>query len=286
MWSGLEATDSAAGAVSDRWRTALEGCVSSAARALVRAWDTRHDDAWLGLIAVPLAMMATGLKSDWFSLSLNGVGYAQSASFVRALYNDVLGRQPADSEVAAWANQVAAGADRSVVASKFLVSRENWTSMITSAYQGALHRAPEDGGIQTWLGFLSTGASINDLNAAVYGSEESFLVQGHGDNAQWVDVMYQGLLGRSAGPEERTYWTGVAGTLGRRFAAFQISASVEARERRRIVDRGRPMCWSACLTQRRCRAQRGFLGVRRGSPALPAARAAPPSRRRHAHQAR
>jgi peptidoglycan hydrolase-like amidase len=172
------------------------------------------------------------LKSDWFSVTLNGTSYAQSASFVRGLYNDVLGRVPAGAEVAGWANSVAAGADRTAVARQFVSSREHWTGMIANAYQGALHRMPESGGVETWIGFLSTGASLNHLNAAVYGSEESFIVLGGGDNGQWVEGMYQGLLGRNAAPGERTYWTDVAERLGRRYVALNISASVEAREKR------------------------------------------------------
>jgi SpoIID/LytB domain protein len=172
------------------------------------------------------------LKSDWFSASVSGVSPQQASSFVRALYSDVLGRVPADSEVASWANGVAGGADRTAVARQFVFSSERWIGMIATAYQGALHRAPEPGGVQTWIGFLSTGASLNDLNAAVYGSEESVIVLGGGDNGQWVEGMYQGLLGRAAAPSERAYWTDVANHLGRRYVALNISSSVEARQGR------------------------------------------------------
>jgi hypothetical protein len=81
-----------------------------------------------------------------------------------------------------------------------------------------------------WLG--AGGRSVNDLNAAIYGSYESVLVLGNGDNGQWVDGMYMGLLGRTAAPDEKVAWTNVANTRGRSYVAFNISSSVEARQRR------------------------------------------------------
>lgn len=174
----------------------------------------------------------TGIKSDWFSISYTGVSYTKSLSFVRALYNDVLKRQGGDAEVSAWAGAVADGADRSGVARSFVNSRERLNGLVDQAYLGALQRRAEAEGQQTWVNFLSGGASLNDLNAAVYGSQESVNVLGGGDNGRWVDGMYLGLLGRGAAPAERSYWTDVAGTRGRGYVAWQISASVEARERR------------------------------------------------------
>lgn len=174
----------------------------------------------------------TGLKSDWFSISYTGVSYTKSVSFVRGLYKDVLKRQGGDAEVAAWAGSVADGADRSGVARSFVNSRERLGGLVDQAYLGALQRHAEAGGLETWVNFLSGGASLNDLNAAVYGSQESVNVLGGGDNGRWVDGMYLGLLGRGAAPGERSYWTDVAGTRGRGYVAWQISASVEARERR------------------------------------------------------
>lgn len=173
-----------------------------------------------------------GLKSDWFSVSIGGESYAQSASFVRALYNDVLQRQPTASEVSPWAGQVAAGTDRSVVARQFTESAERMRRIVDEAYSGGLRRSPDSGGYNTWVRYLASGATLNDLNAAVYGSAESLRVLGGGDNGAWVDGMYQGLLGRSAAPAERSHWTAAAGSQGTGSVAWQISASAEARKRR------------------------------------------------------
>lgn len=173
-----------------------------------------------------------GLKSDWFSVSYNGVDSAAATSFVRALYTDVLKRTGGDAEVAPWANAVATGASRVQVASAFIGSTERLRVLVAQTYQGALRRTPDEGGYRTWTAYLANGATFNDLNAAVYGSYESYLVLGGGDNGRWVEGMYQGLLGRSAGPSERSYWTAVANQRGTGYVAWQISASYEARQRR------------------------------------------------------
>jgi SpoIID/LytB domain protein len=175
---------------------------------------------------------ALGLKSDWFSISYNAVSLAHSASFVRGLYNDILKRAGGDAEVNAWAQSVAGGTNRAVVASAFVGSMERLRVLVAQAYQGGLRRSPDEGGYRTWTAYLQSGATLNDLNAAIYGSPESYVVLGGGNNGQWVDGMYQGILGRSAGPNEQSYWTTVANQRGRGYVAWQISASYEARLRR------------------------------------------------------
>jgi SpoIID/LytB domain protein len=171
-----------------------------------------------------------GLKSDWFKVNVRS--YAHSASFTRALYNDLLGRAGADSEVASWAGSVAAGIDRGAVARAFTTSTERLRVTVADVYAAALRRTPDEGGYRSWVAFLRSGATYNDLNGMIYGSPESVQALGGGDTGLWVEGMYQGLLGRSASPSERAHWTDVAGLRGRGYVAWHISASTEARQRR------------------------------------------------------
>ncbi len=202
-----------------------------------------------------------GLKSDWFTISFNAVNPAQSTSYVRGLYNDVLLRpNPSDGEVSAWANAVSAGTSRALVATAFTQSTERMYRLIDGVYSGALRRSTDAAGYRTWGAYLANGATLNDLNAAIYGSPESFQVLGGGDNGAWVDGMYQGLLGRAAGAGERSYWTQVAAVQGRGQVAWLISASYEARQRRlnqyyldllqRPVDNAGMASWMPYMEQR------------------------------------
>lgn len=171
-----------------------------------------------------------GLKSDWFSFNVRS--YAQSASFTRGLYNDLLGRAGAPSDVDAWAGSVAGGTSPASVGRAFITSTERLRATVGQVYSGALHRAPDANGYRTWVAYLQSGATYNDLNAAVYGSAESLQVLGGGDLRVWTDGLYQQLLGRGAGGSERQHWADVAAVRGRAYVVWNISGSVEARQRR------------------------------------------------------
>jgi SpoIID/LytB domain protein len=171
-----------------------------------------------------------GLKSDWFRVNVRS--YAESASYTKALYNDLLGRTPAPSEVSGWANSLAAGADTRSVARSFITSTERLRGTVISVYAGGLQRAPDPRGFNTWVAHLRNGMSFNDFNAAIYGSRESLTKLGGGDLRTWVNGLYQGLLNRTASASERTHWATVAGTRGRGWVVWHISASSEARKKR------------------------------------------------------
>ncbi|UOY01217.1 SpoIID/LytB domain-containing protein [Blastococcus sp. PRF04-17] len=173
-----------------------------------------------------------GLKSDWFKLNVRS--YTESASYTKALYNDLLGRSGAPSEVAPWAGSVAGGTDPGAVARSFLGSTENLRNLVKQTYAGALKRTPDPRGYDSWVAYLRTGRTLNELNAAVYNSAESLQALGGGDMLLWVDGMYQGLLGRTAGASERQHWADVATARGRNYVAFHISGSVEARQKRLV----------------------------------------------------
>jgi SpoIID/LytB domain protein len=173
-----------------------------------------------------------GLKSDWFKLNVRS--YTESVSYTKALYNDLLSRAGATSEVGPWAGSVAGGTDPGAVARSILGSTENLRQQVRDVYAGALKRTPDARGYDSWVAYLRSGRTLNDLNAAVYNSAESLQALGGGDMLLWVDGMYQGLLGRAAGASERRHWAEVATARGRNYVAFNISGSVEARQKRLV----------------------------------------------------
>ena len=186
---------------------------------------------------------ALGLKSDWFTIT--AVPSAAARSFARGLYVDVLGREGDPGGIDHWSNVVMRTGDRYGVARGFAGSAERYGAWISRAYGGALHRAPDSGGLRSWTDYLVGGATLNDLNAGVYGSQEAVSVLGGGDLHLWVGGVYQNLLGRDAAPEERSFWAGVAQQAGTAHVARSISQAGEARDRRLAeyyqVMLGRPM---------------------------------------------
>lgn len=186
---------------------------------------------------------ALGLKSDWFTIT--AVPSAGARSFTRALYIDVLGREGDPGGVDHWSGVVMRTGDRHGVARGFAGSAERYGAWISRAYASALYRAPDAGGLRNWTNYLVSGATLNDLNAGVYGSPEAVSALGGGDLNLWVAGVYQNLLGRAAAPEERTFWAGAAQQIGTAAVAKSISQASEARDRRLAeyyqVMLGRPM---------------------------------------------
>lgn len=171
-----------------------------------------------------------GLKSDWFKVNVRS--YTESVSYTKALYADLLGRPGGAPEVAAWAGSVASGAAPGSVSRAFLTSTERLRATVAQAYAGGLKRTPDASGYNSWVSYLRSGKTLNELNAAIYSSAESLRALGGGDTGAWVDGLYQGLMGRSAGVSERAHWAAVAGQRGRSYVAFNISSSAEARRLR------------------------------------------------------
>jgi SpoIID/LytB domain protein len=174
--------------------------------------------------------IAMGLKSDWFTIST--VSTAGSRAFAQALYVDVLGRDGEPSGIDHYATVLATGTSRHAVALGFAGSAERYGRWVRTVYNDALQRPAEPGAEAFWSGYLASGATLNNLNAGVYGSDESVIRLGGGDVSVWVDAVYQKLLGRGAGGGERSVWADRAARYGLQSVVMAISQSTEACNRR------------------------------------------------------
>lgn len=173
---------------------------------------------------------ALGLYSDWFSVS--GVGEGEAAAVVRALYRDVLGREPDPTGLATWTGVVSRTGDARVVAREIVMSTERLHTFVRAEYAAALRRAPEAAGLQHWTTYLQGGTSVPELQVFIYGSDEALLNLGGGDLGRWVDGVYRGILGRPAAAQERAHWVDVARRSDRPSVVHAIAMSDEAGLRR------------------------------------------------------
>jgi uncharacterized delta-60 repeat protein len=95
-----------------------------------------------------------------------------NASFVSALYLDVLGR-PADSGGAAfWEKALANGMSRTSVASNIISSQEGSSDEMDWVYYWLLHRAPDPAGLEGFSHDLQMGVSTQAIIAAIMASPE------------------------------------------------------------------------------------------------------------------
>ena len=215
------------GSINNLRVTQRNGLGANGGRVLTMVFDTAGGQATFTGNQVRTAL---GLRSDWFSTS--AVTVQQARAFSQALYLDVLGRPGDPGGIDHWSSAVTGGADPYGVAYAIVNSTERYQQMVNQAYVYGLHRWPDPGGNNTWLNLLVRGGTLNDLNAAIYGSREAINVLGGGDLRRWVDGVYQGILGRSASPADRANWANVAAQVGTPAVVMAISTSAEARCRR------------------------------------------------------
>jgi hypothetical protein len=123
---------------------------------------------------------------------------AADVLWLRRLYLDVLGRDgDPHNELSSWLALLHSGESHASVASQILSSNEPYTNLISHLYQELLGRAPDASGQGFMLNDLQTNGMSARLVADIIGSSEYFGLHGN-NNTQWVQSIYQNLLGRPA----------------------------------------------------------------------------------------
>lgn len=173
---------------------------------------------------------ALGLKSDWFRISWVPTGEAEQV--VRALYQDVLGRSVDASGLRTWTEYITRTRDTAGLVRGIASSHERMQKLVAVQYQTALGRNPEPSGLAFWVDYLKAGRGVYDLQVGIYSSAEAFQKLGGGDLQAWVGGLYEKILGRTAGPNERAFWADIAERSGRSAVVAAIAQSSEASLRR------------------------------------------------------
>ena len=112
-------------------------------------------------------------------------------------YHDLLGRSPSPLELTSIATQLGLGTPRSTVAMSLESSSEYLARLVTDAYQTYLHRDPSGTELTGGVGIV-TSTRLEVWYAQLIGSPEYFSVRASGDNAAWVEALYDDTLHRSA----------------------------------------------------------------------------------------
>jgi hypothetical protein len=160
-----------------------------------------------------------------------GKGYS-SSEYVTRLYGALLGRKPGESETAGWVAMLENGVSEKYVFAQIVGSAEfsnvcqsygltkgtvtltenrdknyNATSYVMRCYQKILGRKADTSGLNTWTGKLLSGCSGAEIVKDLVESEE-FKNKKYTDS-QFVDIMYQAMLGRNADTEGKKTWMSV-----------------------------------------------------------------------------
>ncbi|WP_448629973.1 SpoIID/LytB domain-containing protein [Cellulomonas soli] len=181
---------------------------------------------------------ALSLQSDWFTVS--GVTVTAATAVVKALYRDILGRDPDPTGLATWTQEITRTSGASTTAAALVGSTERLQTIVAEQYRAALNREPEPEGTTFWVGLFQSGWNVPDLQAGIYGSDEAVLNLGAGTRCGGSPrCTRRSWVGRRRSPSAAGGSTTRTATGGRRRSGVS-----RARRRRR---------WSGSTgTTRRC----------------------------------
>lgn len=137
--------------------------------------------------------------------------------FVMQQFRDFLGREGDAAGVGYWVNRlqpVSSGGASSPpitpahVIDAFVGSPEFQGTLapVARLYLAYFRRAPDYDGVQYWLGRYRAGATLQSISDAFAASAEFASTYGALDNAGFVTLVYQNILGRAADPDGLAYW--------------------------------------------------------------------------------
>jgi hypothetical protein len=183
--------------------------IGAYARYLKRQPDAFGLAAWVnGMLAGIYSdelVEASFIGSPEYIANHGGTGQA----WVTGMYQDLLGRNPADAEVQEWVNALANGASTTAVALGFAASPEREGQRVSTNYQTYLGRAPSAGEVSLWVNlFVNGGVSNEAMIGGFVGSPEYFnnSQKGKGDAATWIAQAYQDVLFRAPSSAEINLW--------------------------------------------------------------------------------
>lgn len=143
--------------------------------------------------------------TDWFGITEIPNGTEQ---FVKAVYNDLLGRAPESREaINFYTAALVSGVSRQRVILGFQNSSEYLSIRIREAYQRAFLRDPEPGAVDYWINEIRRGRLVSDeLYSLFLATNEMYFSRGGGTEEGYVTVLYQTVLNRTPSNEEVAYY--------------------------------------------------------------------------------
>jgi Tol biopolymer transport system component len=144
-------------------------------------------------------------------------GPLNNTAFVTQLYRNVLDREPDAGGLAANVNALNAGAlTRTQIVTGFSESAEFTAGtsptlhagQVYRLYGATLARAPDAGGFEGWTDQMGGGRGLVDIAAGFVNSAEFQARYGNQDNAGFVTLLYQNVLGRAPDAGGLAFWKG------------------------------------------------------------------------------
>lgn len=138
------------------------------------------------------------------------VPFASTAAFVAQTFRDLTGKAPPASESSTWTAQIdthaKAPADL-VAALRRSPDATGVVDPVARLYRAYFGRIPDAGGLTYWIGQRRSGVSLTKISDGFARSREFTQVYGTLTNRQFVERVYQNILGRPGEASGVDYWT-------------------------------------------------------------------------------
>lgn len=159
--------------------------------------------AWLPALQAGLtdeAFLAALVGSDEYFANHGST----DASWLDAVYNDLLNRPPDPSGQALYLGQLQGGVSRTAVAQQLLTSAEYRSDLIQADFMKYLGRGAGQAEVNLYLAALQGGVTAEGIVSALVSSPEYYANQNGGattlagTDANWMGAVYRDVLGRPA----------------------------------------------------------------------------------------
>lgn len=165
--------------------------------------------------------------------------FSSAGQLVDQGYQDLLFRAPTPSPRASWVRSLETGATTPAGFLASLVAREgvDHAQPVARLYLAALGRVPDPSGLSYWTRRHAAGTPLVGLADQLVASAEFTRRFGHPTDAQFIDLLYRNVLGRSADPSGTDYWPRrlASGAVTRPGLVVQFSESSENVAKTRAV---------------------------------------------------
>ena len=152
-----------------------------------------------------------------FNTSSGGGGTLTDPTlFVAQQYRDLFNRSPDAASLNYWAGQLKTGVISQAQLIESFMAQADFKDRygpLVRLYTAYFRRIPDYGGLMYWYGELypangGNGRLFNHVSDSFAQSAEFVGTYGNLNNLQFVELVYQNVLGRTAAPAGRDYWVG------------------------------------------------------------------------------
>jgi uncharacterized delta-60 repeat protein len=153
--------------------------------------------------------------------------------FAMQQYRDFLGREGDEGGIAFWRDRMTSAVTRGQVIESFFSSAEfqGTIAPVARLYFAYFLRIPDYSGLNFWIGYYRAGNTLDAISNQFVQSGEFQGTYGALDNGQFVDLVYQNVLGRAPDAQGRAFWKNEldTGARTRGQVMLQFSESAEYR---------------------------------------------------------